>query len=57
MNDLNPDRWLEAEADRYLMSLRDEDDPEMAEDEDDYADRIDRAATLAEMRWEEDTDR
>ena len=57
MNDLNPDRWLEAEADRYLMSLRDEDDPEMAEDEDDYADRIDRAAALAEMRWEEDTDR
>lgn len=61
------DRWLDGEEDRAAQAARreelrrqaldDDGDPEMAEDEDDYKNRVVDAATLAEMRWEEDTDR
>ena len=53
----NPDRWLAALEDRHARRyLWDEDDPEMAEDEDDRLSRIDRLAAAAEARWESDRD-
>jgi hypothetical protein len=51
------DRYLAYCEDRHAQRLLDADDPEMATDDEDHMTRLDRLATDAEARADEDRDR